>query len=91
MERSAGIMVVAVGAVLLMVAALSTQGGAVQVSALAPNQVASGDGSHGHGGQAFSTGALHRAVLDQEWHKSMQERCFASSPFAASALRPQPC
>ena len=95
MERSTGIIGMAAVAVIAMLCALNSRGGAVETSA---QQTLSGrmaswagaeDASHARGRSAFSAAARRRAMLDREWQEGIEERCVVPSPFAARLpLRP---
>lgn len=82
-------------AVIVMGGVLATQGGAVQVPAPGkPSAQVAARGEavvHAHGGQAFSTEAQRRAILDHEWDKEMQARCGMPSPFTARAALAPVC
>ncbi len=95
MERSTGIIGMAAVAVIAMLCALNSQGGAVETSAhqTLSSHVASWAGAEGasqaRGTSAFSAGAQRRAMLDREWQEGIEERCVVPSPFAGQPpLRP---
>lgn len=97
MERSTGIIGMAAVAVIVMLCALNSRGGAVETPAPRTPfvRVAQRAGAEGagqvRGSVVFSAGAQRRAALDRAWQEGIEERCVVPSPFAARQPQPPAC